>query len=311
MSFSMWAWRVVFPGGGLAACVLVLWASFQTATNPPQARPRDKETTTAGPAVPVRVVAEGRVIARPGAEVTVGTESGGLVVELAAREKARVRKGDLLVRLRSTDQEAALAEAEARLTEADAEVEFQKREFKRRAQAPIDSKRFSAEVDSGRRDYEVAVARRRVAAAVVDQDRSTLAQTRLTSPIDGVVLACLIHPGETAAPGARLVTVCDLSRTRVEAEVDEFDAQRVSLGDDVTITSEGQGPTSWRGTVEEIPDLVSGRSIRPQDPGRPTDTGVLLVKIATADPIPLKLGQQVEVEIRPPPAPPAPAPRTP
>ena len=31
MSLSMWAWRVVFPGGGLIACALVLWASIQGA----------------------------------------------------------------------------------------------------------------------------------------------------------------------------------------------------------------------------------------------------------------------------------------
>ena len=39
------------------------------------------------------------------------------------------------------------------------------------------------------------------------------------------------------------------------------------------------------------------RRIRPEDPGRPTDSRVMLVKIAMAEPTPLKLGQRVEVEI--------------
>jgi hypothetical protein len=57
----------------------------------------------------------------------------------------------------------------------------------------------------------------------------------------------------------------------------------------------------WRGTVEEIPDQVVPRRIRPEDPGRPTDTRILAVKIALAGPTPLKLGQRVEVEIAAPP----------
>ncbi len=42
---------------------------------------------------------------------------------------------------------------------------------------------------------------------------------------------------------------------------------------------------------------LSRRALRPLDPGRPSDTRVLLVKIAFAEKTPLKLGQRVEVEI--------------
>ena len=48
---------------------------------------------------------------RPGAEVTVGTESGGTVVNLPVVEKASVRKGDLLVEFQADDQKAALLDA--------------------------------------------------------------------------------------------------------------------------------------------------------------------------------------------------------
>ncbi len=304
MSRSMWVWRVVLPGGGLAFSLLVLWASLQAADKP---RGNGSGSATDSPrptrdrrAKVERIMAEGRVVARPGAEVTVGTEAGGLVVDLPARVKMRVKKGDLLIRFRSVEQEAILAEAQAKLAEADAEVEFQKREFQRRAKSPLDSKHYASDVDAGRRDYELASARRKAAVAVIEQCRSALEQTRVTAPIDGVVLACLVQNGEVAPAGARLVTVCDLTRTRIEAEVDEFDAQRVCLGAEVSVTVEGSSSTAWRGTVEEIPDAVSGRTIRPDDPGRPTDTAVLLVKIAMETPIPLKLGQQVEVEILPP-----------
>jgi multidrug resistance efflux pump len=78
--------------------------------------------------------------------------------------------------------------------------------------------------------------------------------------------------------------------------VDEFDAANVRLGDRATITAEGYDG-QWQGRVEEVPDVVSLRRIKPPDPSKPSDVRVLLVKIALDGPVPLKLGQRLEVRI--------------
>jgi HlyD family secretion protein len=300
MSKSMWAWRVIVPGLGLGACLFVFY--YTSKADAPDlwglANPPALIGPVPKPPARPRVVAEGRVAARPGAEVTVGAEAGGTVLNLPVAEKAKVRKGDLLVEFQSDDQKAAVADAEARLAEAEAEFSFQNGEFQRRSKAKTDAKQFVSELEGTRRDLAVAEARRRSANAAILRCRSALARTKVVSPIDGVVLARHIQAGEIAPPGARLVTVCDLTRLRVEAEVDEFDAERVVPGDLATITAEGHIDVAWKGTVEEVPDRVAERTLRPEDPGRPSDTRVLLVKIATEQPLPLKLGQQVEVEIR-------------
>ena len=46
-------------------------------------------------------------------------------------------------------------------------------------------------------------------------------------------------------------------------------------------------------------DINQNDSSEPQDPGKPSDTRVLLVKVKLAEPTPLKLGQRVLVEISP------------
>jgi hypothetical protein len=51
--------------------------------------------------------------------------------------------------------------------------------------------------------------------------------------------------------------------------------------------------------VEEIPDAVTLRRLKPQDPSRPTDTRILAVKVAFAEPTPLRLGTTVELSIQP------------
>ena len=104
-------------------------------------------------------------------------------------------------------------------------------------------------------------------------------------------------PRRDTEPPQRCVTIADLNRLRIEAEVDEFDTQRVARGD-VMITARGlPWPAKRRGTVEEIPDSVVARRTRPEDPGCPIDARVLPIKIMFSEPTPLKLGQRVEIEI--------------
>ena len=144
-----------------------------------------------------------------------------------------------------------------------------------------------------------AEARRAAAVAEAGRYRALLDKTRIAAPIDGVITARHAHPGETVEVAARLVTIADLKRIRIEAEVNEYDTGNVAPGAEVRITAEGFPGRSWRGRVEEIPDSVVARRIRPEDPGRPIDARVLPVKIVFAEPTPLKLGQRVEVEILP------------
>ena len=103
--------------------------------------------------------------------------------------------------------------------------------------------------------------------------------------------------GETVNVASPLVTIVDLTKLRVEAEVDEFDIPGITTKAQATIKAEGYRGRRWRGEVEEIADAVVARQTRPEDPGRPADTRVLLVKVAFREPNPLKLGQRVEVEI--------------
>jgi RND family efflux transporter MFP subunit len=233
----------------------------------------------------------------PGAEVVVGTEAAGRIVRLDVVEKSVVRKGAVIAELNADDLRANLAEAEARAAEAEADDRFYDRES-RREEALIARRAGTPQnLDVNRRGLDAARARRAAARADADRIRALIAKTQITAPIDGVVTARHADAGETVAVAAEIVTIADLDRVRIEAEVDEYDTGRVELGADVLITSEGFPGESWRGKVEEIPDSVVPRRIRPEDPGRPIDARVLPVKIAFGQPTPLKLGQRVEVEI--------------
>jgi RND family efflux transporter MFP subunit len=287
--------RVVLPLVGLCLAAV---AAFQVlAAVTPSGKSGGKQAPATPPAPSTHVAAEGRIVAYPGAEVVVGTDLGGTIVSLKVQEKEKVRRGQLLAELRSDDHRAALDEARARVVEADADIRLAQAEVERARTLWDKAVGSKQALDKAERDADAARARRATAAATAQRLEAVLAKTRIVSPIDGVVIARQAQAGETLEPGQKIVTIADLSRTRVEAELDEFDSGRVRLGDEVRVMAEGYDGKSWRAKVEEIPDSVVGRRLKPQDPGKPEDTRVLLVKIALLEPTPLKLGQRVEIRI--------------
>jgi RND family efflux transporter MFP subunit len=293
---SLWN-RALWPLLGLGLLAVV---ALQARASVGPSRKASPAAPGAPPAAASQVAAEGRVVAYPGAEVVVGTDLAGTIVLLKVQEKEKVRRGQLLAELRSDDYRASLAEARARVTEADADIRLAESEVERARTLWEKAVGSRQALDKAERDVEAARARRATAAATADRLEAVLAKTRILSPIDGVVIARHAEPGETLEAGKKILTVADLSKTRVEAELDEFDAGRVRLGDAVRITAEGYDAAAWSGKVEEIPDAVVGRRLKPQDPGKPEDTRVLLVKVALLEPTPLKLGQRVEIRIEKP-----------
>jgi RND family efflux transporter MFP subunit len=221
-----------------------------------------------------------------------------VVLDLPVQEKQPVRRGQLLARIDDREQEAALNAAQARIREQTAEIGFQRGEVARRQRLAAGGVLDRRALEDAQTQLQLLEAKVDEAKSEAGQLRSSLAKREVRSPISGTVMERYTNAGEAVSPGAKVVRVADLSRTRIEAEVDEFDLSRLRVGGRVEITAEGC-PDHWQGRVEELPDAVGPRKLKPEDPARPTDIRVLLVKVAPDAPLPLKLGQKVELRIQP------------
>lgn len=288
--------KMKLAGLALLGILLAAYAVFQIRGAASSASARTTRLKSAG-AADTRIRAEGRLVAYPGAQVVVGTEFAGTLSRLLVREKDVVRRGQLLAEIRADQQRAELAEARGRIAEARADVAFYEVEADRNLQLIKSQTVARNAVDRAVRDRDAARARLQNAIATAQRIEAILDKARIVAPIDGVVLLRHVEPGETVAAGDQLFTLADLSKVRIEAEVDEFDIAGLALGSEADITAEGFA-TSWKGRIEEIPDSVGPRRLKPQDPGKPSDTRVLLVKVALTEPTALKLGQRVEVALR-------------
>lgn len=203
----------------------------------------------------------------------------GLVVEIPARKGARVKKGDVLLRLNDLEHQAQVrlaqrtldavraAAEQARLEAEYAEVEWKRAEELARKEVvsatSLDLSRTRALTSKAA--VEAATARIRETEASVAAAQATLEKTVITTPFDGVVLDVTTEVGEwisPSPPGVPIPPVLDLIDPHalyVSAPIDEADVARIRVGLPVRITLDAFRGRSFAGTLTYVSSFVETR----------------------------------------------------
>ncbi len=147
----------------------------------------------------------GRVVPRETAALSF--EVGGRLIELAAREGARVAAGTVIARLDPDPFERAVERAELALAQA-------RREAAR--VAALAERNVAADVVA-----EDAATARDLAAVALRDARAALEDAELVAPFDGLVAERLAAGFTNVEPGQPILALHDLSEVRVEIEVPE------------------------------------------------------------------------------------------
>jgi cobalt-zinc-cadmium efflux system membrane fusion protein len=185
----------------------------------------------------------------------------GRVVGLLAHPGDKVRRGQGLLVIASPDAQAAVADLVA--AQADQAVAARSLDRQRRllAEQAVPGKDvLQAESDATKAAAAVARAASRLEVLGLDPTSPEANKARfvLRAPIDGVVVERPAFPGMEVRPdGATpLVTVADLSRLWVLADVYERDLGRVSVGVGATVRLVASPARAYRGQVTHVGELV-------------------------------------------------------
>ncbi|MDX1582561.1 MAG: efflux RND transporter periplasmic adaptor subunit [Thermoanaerobaculia bacterium] len=236
---------------------------------------------------------------------TVASKLMGTVVSVPVEEGEQVRQGDLLVTIDSSEVDArirkaqagldeieqAIRGAEAALASADANLNLARATYGRfetlRDRGSVSPQEFeevearfkaaAAGREQAARQLEALRSRRQQALADLSTARTYGTWARVTSPLDGVVTATYVDPGDLASPGVPLVAIDDPSSYRLDVQIDESRLSSISVGDPVTVRIESLG-TVAKGVVQAIAPAV--------DPSSRT----ALVKIALPDAVGVQSG---------------------
>jgi HlyD family secretion protein len=134
---------------------------------------------------------------------------------------------------------------------ADRELEASQAQLKvAEARAAEAAERFKL-VQAGPRVEDVAQGRARVdqARASVALAETQVENTRLLSPLNGVVLSQNIEPGEYVSPGTPVVTVADIAHVWERAYINQTELGRVRLGQKVAVRTDTFPDKSYEGTI--------------------------------------------------------------
>lgn len=109
---------------------------------------------------------------------------------------------------------------------------------------------------AGARPEQLAAAQAQVDAvqATVNLLETQIGRQTLTAPMDGVVLARAVQPGEVAMPGAALLVIGELGDLAITVFVPEDRYGRIQLGQEATITVDSFPGETFTGTVRRIAD---------------------------------------------------------
>jgi HlyD family secretion protein len=214
------------------------------------------------------VTATGKI--QPETKVKINAEVSGEIIELPVREGQRVRKGQLLVRIKPDAYQAQYERAQANIAMASANLRKAEAEYKRVSGLYSKQLVSEAEMDISQAGFQGAKASYDQAAASVKEARETLAKTSIYSPMDGVVSQLISElaervSGSTFMQGTEIMTIADLSRMEARVDVGENDVVLVSKGDTARIEVDSYQDRKFVGIVSQIANTAKSRGLGTQD----------------------------------------------
>lgn len=170
---------------------------------------------------------------------TVQSEINASVANVFVREGDNVKKKQVLVQLSTQDADSRLGQAQAALASAKADSILANAIKERNEQLHKDG--YISDIDYKRGLAEAAARGENVKAqaALVDIARKAVANTIITSPINGIVAKRHIQAGQVVATNSALVDVVDLSQLELVATIPPEHLAMLNVGQEVQFSVQG------------------------------------------------------------------------
>jgi len=267
------------------------------------------EASGGGVATASGITANGYVVART--KASVAAKISGRMDYLGVHEGSTVKKGEVIARLESGDQQAALNSARANVGQIEAQLGQARRDLTRSESLAAQKVLSDADLENARTKVQVLEAQLNAAHAVFEQAEVDLENTRVRAPFDGTVLRKDAEVGEIVAPSSAgggltrtaIVTMADLATLEVEVDVNEAYIAQIQNGQAARITLDAYPDTSFNGRVRQVVPTADRQkatvqvkvSILDRDPRILPEMGAKVVFVRGSDKLMAVAARRVEV----------------
>jgi len=188
--------------------------------------------------------------------VTVSADLPGIVGHIAFESGAPVREGDLLVQLDTKQEQAQLAQQQARLAAAEAARELARLNFERMHGLVNEGAITRAEYDRAVAEQKQTVAEQAQTEAQIEEIRATIARKTVRAPFSGILGLRQVNLGQYLSGGSPIVPLQSLDPIYVNFGVPQQDAGQVRAGQMLRITTEDTTGVAFTGRVTAINSIV-------------------------------------------------------
>jgi len=178
--------------------------------------------------------------------VTVSADLAGKVVKIAFEAGAPVNKGDLLLRLDTSSEEAQLPGAEAQVKQARSELD--------RAAKMVAEKIIS------QADYDKAVSAHEQALAQANNIRATISKKTIRAPFSGRLGLRQVNLGQMLKEGDPIVTLQTLSPIFVDFSLPQQQLAQLRSGQPLRLTCDALPGQTVEGKITAINPLVDSET---------------------------------------------------
>ena len=175
-------------------------------------------------------------------QVDISSKITGQLKEVRVKENELVKAGQVLVVLDDTRLKAQVTQAREKLNNTASN-------FERNNRLQSIGAVSEQQLDNSRMEYNVAQAN-------YDEVLSQLNESVITAPIDGVVIGKPLPAGQMVAQGISnpmvILTVADMSKMQIEAQVDESDIGKVAVGQTTSFTVDTYQGKTFTGKISGV-----------------------------------------------------------
>ncbi len=214
------------------------------------------------------VTATGKI--SPEVQVVITPEVSGEITSLPVKEGVKVRKGELLMKIKPDIYAAQRDRSAAELTSARASQERSRSEHERARELFAKGLISTAELEAASTSFQVMKAQYDQADAALKQSEESLRKTTIYSPMDGIISKLAVELGERVLgtsqfQGTTVMTVADLSKMEGRVDVGENDIVLISIGDTARIEVDAFPDRKLTGIVYQIGNSAKTKGLGSQE----------------------------------------------
>lgn len=171
-------------------------------------------------------------------DADIATEVDGRLVQVI-EVGSRVEKDKILAKVDDTTYRLQLDEFRANVSRAKANLKFLKQELARLKQLAVSNNAARTRLEQTEAERDIARSDLALSEARLQQVRERLKRTAVRAPFAGVIAERYLQSGEWAGNGSRVVRLVDVAALQVRAMVSLKTRHFLSIGDVITLSSDG------------------------------------------------------------------------